>query len=83
MDSPNLSSDVINEYAFDRSDHLVEQPDFGAEVTNDLLVGTHMGPLANHVSWVLTLVNALPEHISSTRCVPGESVDIQSKPSLS
>lgn len=29
-----------------------------------------MGPFVRHVSWVLTLVNALPESISS-RCMPG------------
>lgn len=30
-----------------------------------------MGPWVKHVNWVLTLVNALPESISS-RCVPGK-----------
>ncbi|KAI5464211.1 cytochrome P450 [Mariannaea sp. PMI_226] len=65
-----LTNDVINEYAFSRSHHLVEKSDFGAEVTNNLLIGTHMGPFVQHVSWVLTLVNALPESISS-RCMPG------------
>lgn len=65
-----FTHDVINEYAFARSDHLVEKSDFGAEITNDLLVGTHMGPFVKHVNWVLTLVNALPESISS-RCIPG------------
>lgn len=29
-----------------------------------------MGPCLVHLSWVLTLVNALPESISS-RCMPG------------
>jgi cytochrome P450 len=65
-----FTNDVINEYAFARSDHLVEKPDFGAEVTNDLLIGTHMGPCVQHLDWVLTLVNALPESISN-RCMPG------------
>ncbi|CAF3431566.1 unnamed protein product [Fusarium graminearum] len=66
----NVYLDVINEYAFARSDHLVEKPDFGAEVTNDLLIGTHMGPCVQQLDWVLTLVNALPESISN-RCMPG------------
>ncbi|CAG7554953.1 unnamed protein product [Fusarium equiseti] len=65
-----FTNDVINEYAFARSDHLVEKPDFGAEVTNDLLIGTHMGPCVQQLDWVLTLVNALPESISN-RCMPG------------
>ncbi|KAL2689500.1 hypothetical protein Neosp_003554 [[Neocosmospora] mangrovei] len=65
-----FTNDVINEYAFARSDHLVEKSDFGAEVTNDLLIGTHMGPCVQQLDWVLTLVNALPESISN-RCMPG------------
>ena len=48
----------------------VEQPDFGAEVTNNLLMGTHMGLFIKHASWALTLVNALPESFSG-RWVPG------------
>ncbi|KAF7548101.1 hypothetical protein G7046_g8791 [Stylonectria norvegica] len=65
-----FTNDVINEYAFARSDHLVEKSDFGAEVTNNLLIGTHMGPFVKHLNWVLTIVNALPETLSS-RCIPG------------
>lgn len=62
---------MINEYAFAQSDHLVEKSDFGCEVTNDLLKGTHMSPFVRHVDWVLTLVNALPASFSS-RCIPGK-----------
>lgn len=67
-----FTNDVINEYAFARSNHLIEKPDFGAEVTNNLLIGTHLGPLIKHASWALTLVNALPESFSG-RWVPGWS----------
>ncbi|KAF4504223.1 hypothetical protein G6O67_008399 [Ophiocordyceps sinensis] len=65
-----FSNDVINEYAFARCDHLIEQPDFGAEVTDNLLMGTHMGMLVKHINWALTLVNSLPESVSG-RWVPG------------
>ncbi|OAA55716.1 Cytochrome P450 [Cordyceps fumosorosea ARSEF 2679] len=58
------TNDVINEYAFARSDHLIEEPDFGAHTTDSLLKGTHMGPIIKHMNWALTLVNALPESIS-------------------
>ncbi|OAQ97404.1 hypothetical protein LLEC1_02670 [Akanthomyces lecanii] len=64
------TNDVINEYAFARSDHLIEEPDFGAATTNSLLKGTHMGPIIKHMNWALTLVNALPESVSG-RWVPG------------
>ncbi|PHH84825.1 hypothetical protein CDD83_1325 [Cordyceps sp. RAO-2017] len=65
-----FSNDVINEYAFARCDHLIERPDFGAEVTDNLLTGTHMGMFVKHVNWALTLVNSLPESFSG-RWIPG------------
>ncbi|KAG6012162.1 hypothetical protein E4U54_007693 [Claviceps lovelessii] len=67
-----FTNDVINEYAFARSDHLIEQPDFGAGVTNNLLMGTHLGPLIKHANWALTLINSLPESFSG-RWIPGWS----------
>ncbi|KFA69829.1 hypothetical protein S40285_02466 [Stachybotrys chlorohalonatus IBT 40285] len=65
-----FTNDVINEYAFARSDHLIEESDFGAQVTENLLMGTHMGPLIKHADWALRIVNFLPESISG-RWVPG------------
>ncbi|KAG6297617.1 hypothetical protein E4U46_005759 [Claviceps purpurea] len=67
-----FTNDVINEYAFARSDHLIERPDFGAEVTDNLLMGTHLGPLVKHANWALKLINALPESFSG-RWIPGWS----------
>ncbi|KAJ4147575.1 hypothetical protein LMH87_002087 [Akanthomyces muscarius] len=64
------TNDVINQYAFARSDHLIEEPDFGAATIDSLLKGTHMGPIIKHMNWALTLVNALPESVSG-RWVPG------------
>ncbi|KJZ75747.1 hypothetical protein HIM_04904 [Hirsutella minnesotensis 3608] len=65
-----FSNDVINEYAFARCNHLLERKDFGADVTNNLLMGTHMGMLVKHVNWALTLVSSLPESFSG-RWIPG------------
>ncbi|KAG5982001.1 hypothetical protein E4U55_002435 [Claviceps digitariae] len=67
-----FTNDVINEYAFARSDHLIERSDFGAEVTNNLLMGTHLGPLIKHANWALSLINSLPESFSG-RWIPGWS----------
>ncbi|OAA56925.1 Cytochrome P450 [Akanthomyces lecanii RCEF 1005] len=69
------TNDVINEYAFARSDHLIEEPDFGAATVNSLLKGTHMGPIIKHMNWALTLVNALPESVSG-RWVPALELDV-------
>ncbi|KAK5998836.1 Cytochrome P450 monooxygenase astB [Cladobotryum mycophilum] len=65
-----FTNDVINEYAFARSDRLVDASDFGAEVTDNLLLGTHMGPLIKHANWLLAIVMSLPESVSGF-CIPG------------
>ncbi|KAJ0159022.1 Trichodiene oxygenase [Colletotrichum tanaceti] len=65
-----FTNDVINQYSFARSDHLIEDQNFGKEVTDNLLMGTHLGPMIKHMNWALTLVNALPESFSG-RFVPG------------
>ncbi|KAK0615773.1 cytochrome P450 [Bombardia bombarda] len=56
--------DVINEYSFARSYHLLEKPDFGKEVTDSLLTGTFYGKWIQHVGIIIKLINALPETIS-------------------
>ncbi|KAG7058520.1 Cytochrome p450 [Colletotrichum scovillei] len=65
-----FTNDVINEYSFARSDHLIEDETFGKVVTDNLLMGTHLGPMIKHMNWALTLVNALPESLSG-RFIPG------------
>ncbi|KXH65636.1 hypothetical protein CSAL01_06716 [Colletotrichum salicis] len=65
-----FTNDVINEYSFARSDHLIEDETFGKVVTDNLLMGTHLGPMIKHMNWALTLVNALPESFSG-RFIPG------------
>lgn len=78
------TTDVINEYAFSRCDHLsrspfmpsqkfsltvvVERSDFGAEVTDSMLMGTRMGNIKN-AGWNPAIEN-LPESFS-TRWIPG------------
>ncbi|OHF03422.1 hypothetical protein CORC01_01141 [Colletotrichum orchidophilum] len=65
-----FTNDVINEYSFARSDHLIEDETFGKVVTDNLLMGTHLGPMIKHMNWALTLINALPESFSG-RFIPG------------
>ncbi|OAA45062.1 Cytochrome P450 [Metarhizium rileyi] len=67
-----FTNDVINEYAFARSDHLTERSDFGREVTDSLLTGTHMSLFIKHANWALSLVNSMPESLSG-RWIPGWS----------
>lgn len=65
-----FTNDVINEYAFARSDHLIEDKAFGKPVTDYLLTGTHYGKWIQHVEIILKFINALPEAISAN-FVPG------------
>ncbi|EGX95314.1 Cytochrome P450 [Cordyceps militaris CM01] len=63
------TNDVINEYAFARSDHLrarLWRSHHGQPAPRH----TYGGPIIKHMNWALTLVNALPESISG-RWVPG------------
>ncbi|KHN98727.1 Cytochrome P450 [Metarhizium album ARSEF 1941] len=59
----------------------VERSDFGREVTNSLLMGTHMGPFIKHASWALALINSMPESVSG-RWIPGWSGFLKMKNSI-
>ena len=59
------SNDLINEYAFSRCDDLIERSDFGAEVTDSMLTGTHTGNPVKHAGLTLPIVNRLPGSLSA------------------
>lgn len=65
-----FTNDVINEYAFARSEHLVDKPDFGRRVIESILRGTYMGTLAKHMPWSLPVLDALPDTVTE-KWVPG------------
>lgn len=65
-----LTNDIINLYAFSRSDDLLSLPDYGRAVTDHLLTGTHHGKTIQHLPLLLPLIAALPSRISSA-LVPG------------
>ncbi|KAJ2903702.1 Cytochrome p450 [Zalerion maritima] len=68
-----FTNDVICEYSFARSEHLIEDAQFGKQSTECLLMGTHMGPIIKHVGSIgHMLVNSLPDWFSA-RYVPGWS----------
>lgn len=59
-----FTNDVINEYAFARSEHLIEDSTWGKDVTDYLLTGSHYGKLIQHIEVFLNLLNVLPEFIA-------------------
>lgn len=65
-----FTNDVINEYAFARSGHLVNMPDFGRATIESIQKGTHMGTVVKHIPWALQLITALPD-VLTERYVPG------------
>lgn len=65
-----FTNDVINEYAFARSDHMVDRTDFGRLIVQSIMRGTHMGTIVKHFPWVLRVMDALPEAVME-RWVPG------------
>lgn len=65
-----FTNDVINEYAFARSEHLVDKADFGRGTIESIVRGTHMGTLAKHMPWSLRVLDALPDAVTE-RWVPG------------
>lgn len=65
-----FTNDVINEYAFARSEHLVDEPDFGRRRIESIFRGTYMGTIAKHLPWSLRVLDVLPEAVME-RWVPG------------
>lgn len=65
-----FTNDVINEYAFARSEHLVDKPDFGRRTFESIMRGTYLGTVAKHMPWSLRVLDALPEAVTE-KWVPG------------
>ncbi|ROV89865.1 hypothetical protein VPNG_10245 [Cytospora leucostoma] len=65
-----FTNDVINEYAFARSDKLLSKSDFGRKITESVVLGTHMGTVVKHLPWSLHIINFLPDALTEAY-VPG------------
>lgn len=61
LDSANGLTDIAQEYAFARSDHRVDQPDFEPTFHNASIAGSSGGALIKQYPWVLPLMQSLPE----------------------
>ena len=69
-----FTNDVINSYAFARSDDLLSDPTYGRLVTDHLLVGTHHGKTIQHLPLLLPLIVALLTALGSlVVVVPAEA----------
>lgn len=55
--------DVVHEYAFARSSHRVDHPDFDAAYIESLLSSAYMNVITKQFPWILPLIESLPESV--------------------
>jgi hypothetical protein len=56
--------DVVMEYAFARCDHRIEAPDFDPSFHDASIVGSTMGHMTKQLTWVLPLMQTLPDWVT-------------------
>jgi len=52
------------EYAFARCDHRIEAPDFDPSFHDASIVGSTMGHMTKQLTWVLPLMQTLPDWVT-------------------
>ncbi|GAD94164.1 hypothetical protein AN8309.2 [Paecilomyces variotii No. 5] len=57
---PAFTNDVVMEYAFARSDHRLEHPDFDALFHETMLSFSVLNHWTKHMNWILTLGQSIP-----------------------
>ncbi|KAL1863207.1 hypothetical protein Plec18170_000037 [Paecilomyces lecythidis] len=57
---PAFTNDVVMEYAFARSDHRLEHPDFDAVFHETMLSFSVLNHWTKHMNWILTLGQSVP-----------------------
>lgn len=56
-------TDIAQEYAFARSDHRVDQPDFEPTFHDASVAGSTGGALIKQWPWILPLMQSLPDSV--------------------
>lgn len=59
-----LFLDVVMEYAFGRCDHRIEAKDFDPSFHDASIVGSTMGHMTKQLTWVLPLMQTLPDWVT-------------------
>jgi hypothetical protein len=54
-------ADIAQQYAFARSDHRIDQPDFEPTFHDAALAGSTSGAIFKHYPWILPLMQSLPD----------------------
>lgn len=56
--------DVAMQYAFARCDHRIEAKDFDPSFHDASIVGSTMGHLTKQITWILPLMQAMPDWVT-------------------
>ncbi|KAL3420072.1 cytochrome P450 [Phlyctema vagabunda] len=59
-----FTNDVVMQYAFARSDHRLEAPDFDPSFHDASVVGSTMGHLTKQITWILPLMQSMPDWVT-------------------
>lgn len=59
-----VSLDVIQEYAYGRSDNCVEEQDFGPSYHEAAIAVGKMGSIMKHMIWIYRLIQSLPQWLT-------------------
>lgn len=59
-----FTNDVVMEYAFARCDHRIEAKDFDPSFHDASIVGSTMGHMTKQLTWVLPLMQTLPDWVT-------------------
>ncbi|CAI9630885.1 unnamed protein product [Alternaria burnsii] len=56
-----LTNDIVEDYAFGRSEHRLEAPDFDPSFRDAMLQGGKAGHVLKHFTWLMDLLRKLPD----------------------
>jgi cytochrome P450 len=56
-------ADIVEDYAFGRSDHRLEAPDFDPSFRDAMLQGGKAGHVLKHFTWLMDLLRKLPDSL--------------------
>ncbi len=59
-----VETDVVMEYAFARCDHRIEAKDFDPSFHDASIVGSTMGHTTKQLTWILPLMQTLPDWVT-------------------
>jgi cytochrome P450 len=60
-----MTTDIVTEYAFDRSSNFLSSKSFEPNFHDAIVSGSNLGPYTKQFPWLLPLMNMLPESVAT------------------